>query len=256
MEGFLQLVQQYGVIPFIVVFIAWMLWSMYKDRKVALERKAEADKESQRRKDEKDREAEREKREAERDERLFDMISRVTCGVTHTTKEQNEDVKLYSLIQTELDLLVSNGAQHAYFFLFHNGGTDILGRGMLKMTIQVESSVDGKPRLSNLQAVPRSLYPGLYQKLVDNGDYYIGNIEDIKDEDIKTYAFVKDSGSMSAFFKAVKRSDGLVIGFVGAEYKDAKETFDTEKKAVSHTADRVAGAFLMNEENKKAEEGR
>ena len=58
MEGFLQLVQQYGVIPFIVVFIAWMLWSMYKDRKVALERKAEADKESQRRKDEKDREAE------------------------------------------------------------------------------------------------------------------------------------------------------------------------------------------------------
>jgi len=255
METFLELIKNYGVVAVIIALLCYIVKDAYSSWKQRIEKRDNAKLEADRRKQEDDRERERTEREDKRYEKICDAMNglsgRIGGSVAHTTKEQADDVKLYGLVQTELDRLVDNGAQHSYFFLFHNGGNNILGQGMLKMTVQVESSADGKSRLSSWQAVPRSMMQRLYEKLVEYGDYYIGDVEKIVDDDVKTYAFLKESHSKSAFFKAVKRSDGLVIGFVGAEYKDTKEVFDNEKKEISHVADRVAGAFLMNEENKR-----
>ena len=87
--------------------------------------------------------------------------------------------------------------------------------------------------------------PILYGRLASDGDYYINNVEDILKSDIKTYSFLKENDSKCALFKAIKRSDGLIAGFLGIEFNDVRKNLDKEKKDISRKADRIAGARSM-----------
>lgn len=72
-----------------------------------------------------------------------------------------------------MDCLVKEGADRAFYFTFHNGGKDAIGRGLLKMSMFSESVARGTHIISGFQNVPRSMLPVVYKKLDEIGDYYI-----------------------------------------------------------------------------------
>ena len=134
-------------------------------------------------------------------------------------------------------------------FSFHNGGTDVLGRGFLKMSM-TEEDVDTNvvPIMARYQNMPRMLFPKLYEQLDENDFYNVENVQNIKSSDPFTYQFMIEHGATMAMFRAIKREDGLMIGFVGMEYihsvcEDIKEA----GKNIDKKVNRIMGALLGQE---------
>lgn len=265
MEAFLNAVAEFGIPTFLVAFIAFLAYQIYKDIKTNKRQKAadaltlekermriEREDSIQKREDE--REERRDKRESERikhEDKRYDglcgsinELSKKLTPVNHTPAEQDDDIRESCMIQTELDELTANGAARSYYFRFHNGGYDVLGKGMLKMSIYLESCPHDTPRMRQWQQVPRSMMPMLYQKLSNDGEYYIENVEDILQTDVKTYSFLAEFKSTGALFKAVKMSDGLIVGFVGMEINEPWKDISRAKIDISKKADRIAGILI------------
>ena len=99
-----------------------------------------------------------------------------------------------------------------------------------------------------------SLNPKRYNKVDENGDYYIKNVEDIQDVDQIVYNFMKGHGAKSAMFRVIKRDDGLMLGYVGVEFNTLDYDFEEQKKNLCKKADRIAGAMLYIKECADGEE--
>lgn len=72
--------------------------------------------------------------------------------------------------------------------------------------------------MSKYQNVPRTMFPTLFKKLKTEEVYYITNLEDIRLQDPMSYQMFLDHGAKSVFIQAIKRNDGLMIGFIVMEY--------------------------------------
>lgn len=264
MEGFAELVSIYGPAAFVLVFIAYIVFQVVKsfldsfhekkqgEMRIA-EQKARDDREDAREARRDERECFRIENENQRYNKLcegFNHLSEtIQRGKIHTVEEQDIDVNINCLIQSELDEITEKGAFRAYYFVFHNGGMDILGRGMLKMSMLLESFKGKSSSVINWQGVPRSMFPTLYSNLNTEGEYYIPDVELISSTDNSTYIALKNSGAKAAIFKAVKKSDGLICGFIGAEYDNTTRDFEEDKKMISQKADRIAGIIIGAQQN-------
>ena len=254
-EGFFEAIQTYGVLTVIIGFVLFAVWEVIKSRIEINEKKEEKALKIKAEDAREKREIERSKLEAERYEKLVNIIVEVVQrGPVHTVEEQEKDREIHETVQHYLDCLVKEGADRAFYFTFHNGGKDAMGRGLLKMSMFSESVARGAHIISGFQNVPRSMLPVVYKKLDENGDYYIKNVEDIKDVDQIVYNFMKGHGAKSAMFRVIKRDDGLMLGYVGVEFNTADYDFEKQKKNLCEKADRIAGAMLYIKECQDGEE--
>lgn len=247
--GFLEAIEAYGILAVLVGFALFTVWIIVKSRIETAEKKAEKQLKIQEDDAREKRENERSKIEAERYERLVNIIVEVVQrGPVHTVEEQEDDRHIHEAVQHHLDCLVQEGADRAYYFTFHNGGKDAMGRGLLKMSMFSESVAHGPHIISNFQSVPRSMLPVIYKKLDEDGDYYVKNIDDIKESDQIMYNFMFGHDAKAAMFRVIKRDDGLMLGYVGIEFNSANYDFEKQKKNLCKKADRIAGAMLYIKE--------
>ena len=148
------------------------------------------------------------------------------------------------MIQHHLDCLVEEGASRAYYFTFHNGGRNVLGHGLLKMSVSAESVSHGEHIMARYQNIPRSMFTFGYKQLDEAGDYYILNVEDVINTDQASYNFLTEHGAKAGLFRAAKADDGLIIGFVGVEFDSLDFDFEKQKANIAKKTSRIAGAIL------------
>lgn len=253
--GFFEAIQTYGILTVIIGFALFAVWEAIKSRIEINEKKEEKALKIKEDDAREKREIERSKLEAERYEKLVNIIVEVVQrGPVHTVEEQEKDREIHETVQHYLDCLVKEGADRAFYFTFHNGGKDAMGRGLLKMSMFSESVARGTHIISGFQNVPRSMLPVVYKQLDESGDYYIKNVEDIQDVDQIVYNFMKGHGAKSAMFRVIKRDDGLMLGYVGVEFNTLDYDFEKQKKNLCKKADRIAGAMLYIKECQDGEE--
>lgn len=247
MTEILGYIAQYGLGPVIAAAVIYIFIRIEKH----WEKKKLAKEEAENRKAEEEALAKKEKeqREAEvaREQRLIAMVKDLVQGPQHTAEEQKQNRKINEFIVKQLGCMVDDGpADRAYMFSFHNGGTDMLGRGFLKMSMTEEDVNDDiVPIMAKYQNMPRMLFPVLYEQLDENDYYNIDDVETIKKTDPCTYQFLIEHGAKSALFRSIKKEDGLMLGFVGVEY--IKHQCEDGKKAsrnIDQKVNRIIGALL------------
>ena len=254
------LIAQYGLVPVIVGAIVYIAVLVTIKRIDAKKQKQEADARLQEQEQadnakleeqriEKEKEKARLEAEAKRDQQLIEAFKDLIQGPKHTVEEQKENKRINQCIVRQLDCLIKEGADRAYMFSFHNGGMDVLGRGFLKMSM-TEEDVDSNvvPIMARYQNMPRMLFPKLYEQLDENDFYNVEDVNAIQREDPFTYQFMIEHGAKAAMFRAIKREDGLMIGFVGMEYihrtcADSKAA----GKNIDKKVNRIIGALLGQE---------
>lgn len=256
MENIISAINTYGFFTVLVSFAMWGVYAFVRSRINAREKKEKqkleieaADALAKRQKAEEDARAKRERQRdadenARYDKLVKTLVEVVQRGPVHTVKEQEDDRRLHEFIQHNLDSLVEEGASRAYYFTFHNGGRNVLGHGLLKMSIFAESVGHGEHIMGRYQSIPRSMFTFGYKKLDEVGDYYITNVEDVKDKDQASYNFLTERDTKAALFRAAKTDDGLIFGFVGVEYDQTDIDFEKQKANVARSTSRIAGAIL------------
>lgn len=102
--------------------------------------------------------------------------------------------------------------------------------------------------MAKYQNMPRMLFPKLYEQLDEYDFYNIDDLESIKKADPFTYQFMVEHGAKTAMFRAIKKEDGLMIGFVGVEY--INRVCEDKKKSgknIDKKVNRIIGALLGRE---------
>ena len=225
MEG----VATYGAVPALIALVIIVIIVWIKSRSA-----------SQKAEDE--REAKRLEQQVAQEERFTKMLDSVVEKLSR---------RVNNFIEAQLSCLVQEEkANRSYVFMYHNGGKDMAGRSFQKMSITNEI-VDPLtvPIMSNYQNVPRSMFPTLFKTLVAQDVYDIENIDDIEEADPVLCQMMKTHGVKTAFIHGVKRSDGMVLGFVVIEYVSnmcedvAKAKANLEKKAL-----KITGAMVGMED--------
>ena len=238
MEG----VATYGAVPALIALVIFVIVMWIKSRSDS--QKAEDEREKQR--------LEQQAAQEERFTKMLDTVVEKLSGTAlHTKEEEDDNRRVNNFIEAQLSCLVQEEkANRSYVFMYHNGGKDMAGRSFQKMSITNEI-VDPLtvPIMSNYQNVPRSMFPTLFKTLVAQDVYDIENIDDIEEADPVLCQMMKTHGVKTAFIHGVKRSDGMVLGFVVIEYVSnmcedvAKAKANLEKKAL-----KITGAMVGMED--------
>ena len=245
MESIISAINTYGVFTVLIGFVLWGIYGIVKSRIKAKEKREKQQLDIQDEDARARREIERDNLENERYERLLKTIVEVIQrGPVHTVQEQEADRRVHEMIQHHLDCLVEEGASRAYYFTFHNGGRNVLGHGLLKMSVSAESVSHGEHIMARYQNIPRSMFTFGYKQLDEAGDYYILNVEDVINTDQASYNFLTEHGAKAGLFRAAKTDDGLIIGFVGVEFDSLDFDFEKQKANIAKKTSRIAGAIL------------
>lgn len=138
------------------------------------------------------------------------------------TAEENDRM---TKIDEEIDLLLEKtltacDASRVSLIKYHNGGNDMLGNSILKMSMVNEKCAAGITHVQHsFQNQLRSFSTFLIKELNDNGTCFIGNIEDIKDFDSSLYQYLKQIGVKAKFVRAINDiKNGSVIGYISIDF--------------------------------------
>lgn len=113
------------------------------------------------------------------------------------------------------------------------------------MSVAVEENIlEVDPIMRNYQNIPRTFLPTVYRNLADKNYYDVQDIEDIKVKDSQTYAFMLGNKAKVSLFRAIKKEDGQMIGFIGVESEKTPEDYKKLKKNVDKTVERITGALF------------
>jgi hypothetical protein len=242
-------IAQYGIVPTVIGALIYLLFLLHSRRQELKREKEDAENERKRSAQEAENERRRKELDIENQKHLINAFTELLKDFKepkHTVEEQRENRNTNEFVARQLNCLIEEGCDRAYMFSFHNGGKDVLGRGFLKMSMTQEAvDEDVVPIMIKYQNMPRMLFPKLYEQL-DEKDYYnIDDLESIKKTDPFTYQFMIEHGAKIAMFRAIKREDGLMVGFVGMEYINS--TCEDKKKAgknIDKKVNRIIGALL------------
>lgn len=168
----------------------------------------------------------------------------------HNEAEETDNRRVNTYIRTQLDAVVTeNGASRAFCVAYHNGGTYLNARNFAKCSIVAES-VDNQTRalMLDYQNVQRALFIGLDNELATTGEFYLDNIETIKERDPGCYQLLKQWGTDSIYFKAlVDNTSNMVLGFIAAEFNSGRpKDLEALKLCLSKKAQRISGAIQVS----------
>lgn len=176
----------------------------------------------------------------------------------HSAEEEDNNRKTNLLINMQLQKIqLHTNANRVSCFLYHNGGRDILGRSFQKMSMTHET-IDSNTVsvMSSYQNIPRMMFPVLVQKLSDEGYYDITDIENIKEVDAITYQSLYTRGVKSAFFRAIKTTDHITLGFVLIEFTtNACGDIEDLKRCLSNKAIKISGALEVEDNSNLFKKG-
>lgn len=191
---------------------------------------------------------------------LLQMINKNT-NPKHTPEEEEINRHVNLLIDTQLrELLNKFGANRVCCYLYHNGGRDITGRSFQKMSMTHEVVEPNTVSvIMQNQNMPRMLFPILFQKLVDQGYYYIDDLSTIEEVDAVTYQIFKTRGAKSVYIRAIRDSNRYILGFIAVEYTTGKcENITDLEESIHKKAIKISGMLETTPEiplNNKKKEG-
>lgn len=168
----------------------------------------------------------------------------------HNEAEETDNRRVNTYIRTQLDAVVTeNGASRAFCVAYHNGGTYLNARNFAKCSIVAES-VDNQTRalMLDYQNVQRALFIELDNELATTGEFYLDNIETIKERAPGCYQLLKQWGTDSIYFKAlVDNTSNMVSGFIAAEFNSGRpKDLEALKLCLSKKAQRISGAIQVS----------
>ena len=219
MDEIVKMIATYGIIP---VFLALMIFVI-----VGLMKKMAS--------------------QEERLTQLLNMINKNTDPV-HTPEEEEHNLS----VNMEINKLISNmrvtlGANRVTFYSFHNGGKDSTGRSYQKMSM-VHEDVDYNTVsvMKDCQNLQRMIIPFLLEQLKEHGCYLIDDLNELKGIDQITYQMFAIRGVKSVYVKAIKDTDGRMLGFVTVEYtlNERKVDIQVLKDELKEKTSRIGGLLV------------
>jgi len=178
---------------------------------------------------------------------LKEIVAEVKKPAAHTVEDEACNHAINEYIDSQLAcILRETKADRALFFSYHNGGTDILGRGFQKMSITNEQDSSWtRPVMGDFQNIPRTMFSVLFKNLAKQNLYCIMNLEDIKDEDGASYQLFMSHNVKQVLCQALKTEDGLMVGFIVAEFITTEcEDLNRAKEILNRKSLRITGALL------------
>lgn len=128
-------------------------------------------------------------------------------------------------IDEEIDILlekalIASKASRVSLIKYHNGGNDMLGNSILKMSMANERCAAGITHTQhNFQNQLRTFSTYLIKELNDNGKCFIKDLEDIKEVDNSLYQYAKQIGVQAKFVMSINdlKNDN-VIGYLSIDF--------------------------------------
>lgn len=140
----------------------------------------------------------------------------------HTVKIQEEIEELRQALN----------ADRVQVLEFHNG-TDFSTRKGYKMDCTYETIRYGNETAKGiLQNYPTTLLPIFMRKIIDDKQYFVSDIEQLKSTDMSTYA-MKMNMHVGSFYDVSLEDKGDTIGILAVQYAEPKE-LDDEQKVMLH----------------------
>lgn len=224
----IKLIVEYGIYPVLMGVLLWIMLAMQKRQSKAAD---------------------------EQEKRLTNLIdSSIKLAIhdskRHTVEEEEESRKVVTYVKTQLDAVINEtGANRAFCVAYHNGGTYLNARNFAKCSIVAES-VDNqtRPFMMDYQNVQRALFIELDNKLANEGECYINNIETLKEKVPGGYQLLSRWGTDAIYFKAlVDNTTNMVLGFIAAEFNAGGPTDEAALElCLSKKAQRISGAIQLS----------
>lgn len=150
----------------------------------------------------------------------------------HTVKIQEEIEELRQALN----------ADRVQVLEFHNG-TNFSTRKGYKMDCTYETIRYGNETAKGiLQNYPTTLLPIFMNKIIDNKQYFVSDIEQLKSVDMSTYA-MKMNMRVGSFYDVSLEDTGDVIGILAVQYAEPKSLTE-EQKAILHAKKIVVEELL------------
>lgn len=137
----------------------------------------------------------------------------------------DDENKRVTKIDEEINLflekaLASTKASRISLVKYHNGGNDMLGNSILKMSMSNEKCAAGVLHLmNNFQNQLRSAFIYWIKQLDDNGYCFVDDVETLEKLDGSLYQYLKQAGVKATYAIAIKNTKtDSVIGFLVADF--------------------------------------
>ena len=178
---------------------------------------------------------------------LREIVEWVKKPAIHTVQDEECNHAINEYIDQQLSCIIrETKADRALFFSYHNGGTDILGRGFQKMSITNEQDNSWtSPVMGDFQNIPRTMFSILFKNLAKRNFYCIMDLNDIKEEDGASYQLFKSHNAKQIMCQALKTEAGLMVGFIVAEFITINcDDLNKVKEVLNRKSLRITGALL------------
>ena len=159
------------------------------------------------------------------DERCSTMLKEIIALYEKPHVLSSEENARMTKIDEEIDLfltktLIACNASRVSLIKYHNGGNDMLGNSILKMSMSNEKCAAGISHiLQNCQNQIRSAFPYLIKELNDNGHCFVHNIESLEAVDNSLYQFTKSIGVKAKYIIAIQDTkNNDVIGYLSIDF--------------------------------------
>ena len=114
-------------------------------------------------------------------------------------------------------------ADRIQIYDFHNGEHFANGRGAYKVSCSYEVVRIGEKGYQDIiQAIPLSMIPIFIQKLLDEKEMFVDDLEEIKDIMPSTYQFKKKQNIGAFYDMTLVNKQKEAIGFIGIQYSKSK----------------------------------
>lgn len=165
---------------------------------------------------------EKEKRADEKyDNLLHDFLNEMRKPHILTEEENDRMTKIDEDIDVLLEkALNANNASRVHLVKYHNGGNDMLGNSILKMSMSNEKCAAGVAHIMNsFQNQLRSAFTYWIKELNEKGYCYIEDAESMDGVDNSIYQYMKQTGVKAKYGIAIKNDKtGAVIGYLCIDF--------------------------------------
>lgn len=175
----------------------------------------------------------REKERKEERERYNQMVDDIITGVHNAHLTPNES-KNIAYIEKQINdtlntILKETDASRVSIVKYHNGNKDMTGKSFLKMSMTNEViNIGVASMMTSFKDIFRSFLAYWCHEVEENGYCIIEDTEDIKEQDITLYQYLKTINVQAKYGMALKDNYNNVIGILCIEFLD-KDDFDVKK---------------------------
>ena len=175
----------------------------------------------------------REKERKEERERYNQMVDDIITGVhnAHLTPNESKNIAyIEKQINDTLNIILKEtNASRVSIVKYHHGNKDMTGKSFLKMSMTNEViNIGVASMMTSFKDVFRSFLAYWCHEIEENGYCIIEDTENIKEQDITLYQYLKTINVQAKYGMALKDNYNNVIGILCIEFLD-KDDFDVKK---------------------------